>query len=96
MDLIKISWVLEVVITALPANEVPEDLEGEDTERGGGSPVNEGVTKEEIFDGLVVPGAHTETDIENGPLPELGSEVVLLVWVWDKGVVGSHHGDVEM
>lgn len=45
---------------------------------------------------FVVPSTHTETDVEEGPLPELGGEVVLLVGVRDEGVVRGHHGDVEM
>ena len=34
--------------------------------------------------------------MQDGPLPELGGEVVLLVRVRDEGVVGGHHGDVEV
>jgi hypothetical protein len=44
----------------------------------------------------IVPTAHAETDVEEGPLPELGGEVVLLVRVGDEGVVGRHHGDIQM
>jgi len=45
---------------------------------------------------LVVPAAHAEADVEDGPLPELRGQVVLLVWVGDKGVVGCHHCHVQM
>ena len=45
---------------------------------------------------VIVPAAHTETDVKNGPLPEAGGEIVLLVGVRNKGVVGRHHGNVEM
>lgn len=45
---------------------------------------------------MVVPAAHAEADVEDRPLPELGCKVVLLVWIGDKGVVGRHHGDVEV
>ena len=34
--------------------------------------------------------------MENGPLPEGGSEIVLLIGVWDERVVRSHHSDVEV
>lgn len=34
--------------------------------------------------------------MENGPLPESRSKVVLLVGVGDEGVVGGHHGDIEV
>lgn len=45
---------------------------------------------------MVVPAAHAEADVEDGPLPELGGKVILFVWVGDESVVGSHHRDVEM
>lgn len=45
---------------------------------------------------MIIPTAHTETDIEDGPLPEMGGKVVLFVRIRDEGVVGSHHSDVEM
>ena len=45
---------------------------------------------------VVVPAAHTETDVQNGPLPETRSKIILLVGVRDKGVVGRHHSNVEM
>lgn len=45
---------------------------------------------------MVVPAAHAEADVEEGPLPELRGEIVLFVWVRDQSVVGRHHGDVEM
>ena len=34
--------------------------------------------------------------MENGPLPESRSKVVLLVGIGDEGVVGGHHGDIEV
>jgi hypothetical protein len=45
---------------------------------------------------VVVPAAHAETNIEKRPLPGSGSQVILLVRVGDKGVVRSHHGDVQV
>jgi hypothetical protein len=45
---------------------------------------------------LVVPAAHTKADVEDWPFPEFGGEVILLVGVRNKSVVGGHHGDVEM
>lgn len=45
---------------------------------------------------MVIPATHTKADMEDRPLPELRSEVVLFVWVWDKGVVGGHHGHVKV
>lgn len=41
---------LEVVVTTLPAYEIPGDVKGEDTERGRGAPVDERVTEEEVLD----------------------------------------------
>jgi len=34
--------------------------------------------------------------VEEGPLPPLGGKVILLVWIWDQGIVGGHHGNIEM
>jgi hypothetical protein len=41
---------LELVVAALPADEVPEAEEAEDAERGGRGPVDEGVAEEEVLD----------------------------------------------
>jgi hypothetical protein len=40
---------LEVIVAALPADEVPEDHKGEDAEGGGAAPVDGGVAEEEIL-----------------------------------------------
>ena len=45
---------------------------------------------------VVVPATHTESDVEEGPLPEGRCEIVLLVGVRHQGIVGSHHGDIQM
>ncbi len=45
---------------------------------------------------MVIPAAHTKANVENGPLPEVGSEVILLVRVRNESVVGGHHCDVEV
>ena len=95
MDVIDIG-LLELVIASLPANEVPGDHQGEYAERGCGAPVYEGVAQEEILDDCIVPTTHSEADIEYRPLPELGCEIVLLVGVWNKSVVGCHHGYIQM
>lgn len=77
----------EFIVAALPADEVPDEDHAEDAEAGGAAPVDEGVAEEEVFDDAVVPRTHAETDVEDWPLPELRSEVVLFVWVGDEGVV---------
>ena len=41
---------LEVVVAALPTDKVPGNIECEYTERGGGTPVDNGVTKKEVLD----------------------------------------------
>lgn len=71
MDLVDFS-LLEVVEASLPTDQVPEDNEAEDAEGSSGAPVDGWVTKEEVLDNLVVPTAHAETNVENGPLPEVG------------------------
>jgi hypothetical protein len=34
--------------------------------------------------------------VEERPLPRLGGEVVLFIWIRDESIVGSHHGNVEV
>ena len=84
------------IIAPLPADCVPAYQSHEEEEGKSRAPVYQRVTEKEVFDDVVVPAAHAEADVEDGPLPELGGEVVLFVWVRDKGVVGGHHSDVEV
>lgn len=44
---------LKIVVAALPADKVPGNIECEYTERGGGAPVDNGVTEEEVFDNCI-------------------------------------------
>lgn len=77
----------EFFVTALPADEIPDEHACKDEQAESGAPVHGWVTEEEVFDDLVVPAAHAETDVQDGPLPELGGEVVLLIRIGDKGVI---------
>lgn len=45
---------------------------------------------------VIVPCTHSESDIEDRPLPELRRQIVLFIGVWDKSVVRCHHCHVEM
>ena len=87
---------LQLVVATLPSDEVPEDDEAQEAQGGGGTPVDDWVAEEEVLDDGVIPAAHTETDVQDRPLPPLRGEVVLLVWVWDESVVGGGHGDVQV
>jgi len=87
---------LELVVAALPADEVPDHEEAEGAQGGRGAPVDEGVAEEEVLDDVVVPAAHTETDVQDWPLPELRGEVILLVRIRDQSVVGGHHRNIQM
>lgn len=49
VDLVDVG-LLELVVAALPAHEVPGDHEAEDAEGGGRAPVDERVAEKEIFD----------------------------------------------
>jgi hypothetical protein len=49
---------LEVVIAALPADEVPSDHEGEDAEGGGAAPVNGWVAEEEVLYDCTIVSIH--------------------------------------
>jgi hypothetical protein len=87
---------LELVVAALPADEVPDHEEAEGAQGGGGAPVDEGVAEEEVLDDVVVPATHTETNVQDWPLPELRGEVILLVRIRDQSVVGGHHRNIQM
>lgn len=87
---------VKIIITALPPDEVEYYHRNEDTEGCGGTPIHYWVTKEEVLYDLVVPTAHAETDVEEGPLPVLRCEVVLLIRIRDECVVRGHHGNVQM
>lgn len=86
----------KVIIATLPANKVPNDYQAEESQGSCTAPVNNGISKEEVLDDLVVPRTHAETNIEDGPLPELGRQIILLIWIRDEGIVGRHHCDIEM
>lgn len=86
----------ELVVPALPADEIPCDRRAKDTEGEGAAPIDYGVAEEEVLDDVIVPAAHTETDVKDRPLPELGGEVVLFIGIRHQGVVGCHHGYVEV
>lgn len=87
---------VEVVVSALPSDEVEEDHDDEGAERGSGAPVHHWVSEEEVLDDPVVPAAHAESNMEDGPLPILRCEVILLIRVRDKSIVGGHHRDVQV
>lgn len=95
VDVIDIG-LLEIVVAALPAKQVPDDQEAENTEGGGRAPVHERVAEEEVLDDVVVPAAHAQANVQYRPLPELRGQIVLLVRVRDESVVGCHHGDVQV
>ena len=75
---------------------VPGNHERKDTKRCSRAPVHNWVAEKEIFDRLVIPAAHSQADVENGPLPELGREIILLVRIWNERIVGCHHGNVQV
>ena len=85
---------VELVVTTLPAESVPDNEKAKDAETGSGAPVDERVAKQEILDGLVVPAAHSQANVKDRPLPPLGSQIVLLVRVGNKSVVRGHHSNV--
>ena len=84
----------ELVVATLPAESVPDEEKTKDAETGSRSPVDERITKQEVLDDLIIPAAHSQTNMEDRPLPPLGSQIVLLVRIGNKSVVGGHHGNV--
>ena len=45
---------------------------------------------------MVVPATHAQADVQDRPLPEVRSEIILFVGVGDEGIVRGHHGNVEV
>lgn len=86
----------ELIVPALPAHEVPCHHRAKNTEGEGAAPIDNRVAEEEVFDDVVVPAAHAKADVQDRPLPELRSEVILFVGIRHQGVVGRHHGHVEV
>jgi hypothetical protein len=86
----------KVVVTALPPDKVNDHRGHKQSQTCGGSPVDERVTQQEVLDDLVVPAAHSQSNVQNGPLPPVRCQIILLVWVRNQGVVGSHHGNVQV
>ena len=74
---------LELDVASLPADQVPANYKTENTERSSAAPVDDRVSKEEVFGDAIVPAAHTKTHIQNGPLPKLGGKIILLIGVRD-------------
>ena len=86
----------EFVEASLPADGVPCAHAKEEDEGEGGAPVDDRVAEEEVFDNVVVPSAHAKSNVEERPLPWFRCQVILFIWVWNQGVVGSHHGHVQV
>lgn len=95
MDLIDIGR-FQLIIPALPTDQIPEHHYCKDSERCRRTPVDQGVAKKEILHNRIVPTTHTEANMEDGPLPEMRGKVILLVGIWNKGIVRGRHGYVEM
>ena len=87
---------LELDVTTLPAHDIPGGEQSDEQEAEGTTPVDCRVAEEEVLYNVVVPPAHSEADVEDGPLPELRSEIVLFVRVGNKRIVRRHHGDVKV
>lgn len=88
--------VVQVFAAALPAQDVPGDDQAYESESSSGAEVDKRVTKKEVLDNVVVPTAHAQTNIEDGPLPPLGGQIVLLIGIGHQGIVRCHHGDIKM
>jgi len=78
-----------VAVSALPADEVERHHAYEDKQRGCAAPVYDRVTEQEVLDDVVVPAAHTQTDVQQWPLPRCGGQIVLFVWVGHERIVAG-------
>lgn len=85
-------------ILIMPLHPEQRHAEGQDGENqaDGSTPPDERVSDEVILDLVVAPAAHPETLVQPWPLGGKGGEDVFLVGVGDEGVVGGHHGDVQV
>lgn len=70
VDLVNVP-LAELAIASLPTDQIPDDNESYDAERGCRAPVDDWIAKKEVFGNVVLPRAHAKADIEDGPLPEL-------------------------
>jgi len=86
----------EIVNASLPSKDVPDDDQTGNTKRSGGAPVDERVAEKEVLDDVIAPTTHAKTDVEERPLPPLGSKVILLIGIGNQSVVGCHHSDVQV
>jgi len=86
----------KILAASLPSEKINEEGDTKESQGSGGAPVDKWVTQQEVLDNVVIPRTHTETDVQDGPLPPEGGQVVLLVWVWDESVVRGHHSNVQM
>lgn len=86
----------EVVDASLPSEDVPDDDKTSNTERSGGTPVDERVAEKKVLDNIITPPTHAKTNVEDWPLPPLGSKIILLVGIRDQSVVGCHHSDIQV
>jgi len=86
----------KIWVSTLPANSIPTEHKGENDKGGCRAPVDHRVSKEKVLNDIIIPRAHPQSDMENGPLPPLGSQIVLLIGIGHKGVVGRHHSNVKM
>lgn len=59
----------ELVEATLPADGVPCDHAEEEDEGECGTPIYDGVAKEEVLDNVIIPAAHAQTNMEEWPLP---------------------------
>jgi len=86
----------KIRVSTLPADSIPTEHKGENGKGGGRAPVDNRISEEIVLDDVIIPGAHPDTDMEDGPLPPFRSQVVLLIGFRHKGVVGRHHGNVKV
>lgn len=86
----------KLIVTSLPAHEIPNYQEPKDAKAKCTSPVNEWVAKEIVFNSIVIPRAHPEPNIKYWPLPKFRGEIILFIWVRNQRIVGRHHGNIQM
>lgn len=83
------------ILALLPQQIHSKDAHRQNQTESGTPPDNWG-SNEIVFRLVVAPSTHPQAEFEPWPVSWFGSEDILLVGVGDEGVVGCHHGYVEM
>ncbi|KAH3670486.1 hypothetical protein OGAPHI_001001 [Ogataea philodendri] len=87
------SWVVDLT---LPSENVSHQQGNKHKDRHRRGPGGSRRSNQEILDVVVTPSTESDTNVQSWPLPCLRGQIVLFLWIWNQGVVGSHHSNVQL